>query len=258
MLPRVALTALKRSAAPARSAQLVPRFSANNSPARSFASGHHDDVHHDHGNDRYRDNFPPQGTVGGPRPELHPEEYLKVGRNWPHEYYHPDHFFGPQEAPWVSNYPLYGHSKDFPKGNEPENVPSEGFNSPGFTRVLLAGITLLVLVRLNDWYSSGKEVHPLTEFLAEHIEQFNPKSQYGKQMAAGLEKSYRLADDQKILETWAPPGIRISFPGGFYRASDRLIEPGSQVDLTDIEKKILHTWQRDDDLFGPPFPKNKE
>ncbi|KAI8848226.1 hypothetical protein BC829DRAFT_443903 [Chytridium lagenaria] len=127
------------------------------------------------------------------------------------------------------------------------------FNSTG-RRFALLGLFAAGLYQLNVYITADQDEHPFTRLLGSLIKS---TEETDKEMTAVVHDQRKKANDQLILSDRPrdhPHFHRIRFPDLFYRASDHLIEPGSQIDLSDL--KIKHTWQEDDDLFGPPFPKN--
>ncbi|KAJ3214165.1 hypothetical protein HK099_007001 [Clydaea vesicula] len=186
-----------------------------------------------------------------PKPKTkHPEEYLEVARNWPHEYYHPEHYN-------ITNKPSYTHPSEFteenPLGTETVEDRVEDFSSPIWTKVLIFGVLGLTLYRTNEFYSQGKDVHPFTLFLG-NLRAF--KNDDYEENRKWVQLHQKEANDRMIDRDWEPAVIhRVRFSDIFQRASDHLIEPGTQIDVSDI--KFKHSWQDDDEIFGVPYP-NKE
>jgi hypothetical protein len=137
-----------------------------------------------------------------------------------------------------------------------DNPEPESFGTRFWTRLLLGGTVLLGLYRLEEHYYKDKP-HPLTEFIGSYLKEFDGYKVY-KQEAESIPLRQQHAHDQLIFQnrSWSKSQVnRWSFPDTFSRASDFLVPVGSQVDVSDV--KMKHTWERDDELFGVPFP-NKE
>ncbi|KAJ3414528.1 hypothetical protein HDV05_006442 [Chytridiales sp. JEL 0842] len=194
---------------------------------RGLASSHHHDDHHD-------------APV-----KLHKEEYLKVAREWPHEYYAPMHH--PPQPPSKIKYP-----SDHPDGSETLETPETFFNAFWGRVLLFAGVSFGAY-QLNEYVTAGQEVHPITRIIGSFMK---TQEEIDAEVAHWIAVRRKEADDLLILQRRPErPIYRVMFPDVFSRASDHLIEPGSQIDVSDV--KIKHQWQQDDDLFGPPFPKNQ-
>ncbi|TPX42229.1 hypothetical protein SeMB42_g02764 [Synchytrium endobioticum] len=184
--------------------------------------------------------------------KLHPEKWLKVARNWPHEYHYPgNHTARSGPAPGADD-PKFelGHSTEHPLGGD---TPKEDFSSPFWTAFLGLGVIVVAVWRVNDYVTSnGAHEHPLHAKLKANIPSLDQLNESTKHWVSFRQRE---ADDRLIRHAWQPNRVWTPrFDGMFDRASDWKIVPGSQIDTSDI--KFKHTWQRDDDLFGPPYPKN--
>ncbi|KAI8818593.1 uncharacterized protein EV422DRAFT_537614 [Fimicolochytrium jonesii] len=227
----------------ARSSAVVLQTPAG-SAARQYASDHHDDHHDDAGHSS--------------KPPLHKEEWLEVARNWPHEYHYPGHY---RAGTLDEIYPPsdnYGHKAETPSGAETLGQHETFFNS-FWVKAVLAVVGTTVAYRINDSYATAAaergEPHPLTQWLTKYSNLFTAERAH-EDHTKWIAVRQREADDRLIVQhAYDPKPYRISFPGMFERASDHLIDVGSQINVSDV--KIKYSWQKDDDLLGPPFPKNK-
>ncbi|KND01116.1 uncharacterized protein SPPG_04206 [Spizellomyces punctatus DAOM BR117] len=108
----------------------------------------------------------------GPKKQpLHKEEWLKVARNWPNEYHYPGHYRAgtiDEVFPPTNN---YGHTSELPTGSETLQHP-ETFFSGFWVKVFLAIAGTAGIYRLNEHYTAGKDVHPITEFLSKYENTF--------------------------------------------------------------------------------------
>ncbi|KAJ3104739.1 hypothetical protein HDU97_008918 [Phlyctochytrium planicorne] len=175
-------------------------------------------------------------------PTAHPEKWLKIAREWPHEYY-------ALERPHIEstkNWPPH------PDGSETLETKETFFNAT-WGRFVLLGLFGYGLYKVNEYVTADQEEHPITRLLGSFIKS---QDEIDKEMTAWLNYRRKEANDLLILENkpLERPMYRVSFPERFFRASDHLIEPGTQIDLSDL--KVKHQWEENDDLFGPPFPKN--
>jgi hypothetical protein len=152
----------------------------------------------------------------------------------------------PPELPSYVKYP-----SDHPDGAETVSSPESFFNAFWGRFVTLVALSVGAY-QLNDYITAGQEVHPLTRIIGSFMK--SPEETEAE-TAHWIAVRQRAADDRLILSHRPEPKIhRVMFPDLFVRASDHLIEPGSQADVSDV--KIKYEWQKDDDLFGPPYPKN--
>ncbi|KAJ3215367.1 hypothetical protein HDU67_000523 [Dinochytrium kinnereticum] len=194
-------------------------------PKRMGSSGHHDDKHHDVG------------------PTAHPEEWLKVAREWPSEFHSLHHIHYTPNQVWPEH----------PDGSETLEHKETFFNST-WGRFALLGLFGVGLYKVNEYVTSDQEEHPITRLLGSVIKSTEEND---KEMTSFVAYRRKLANDM-LIWTDRPRDNqnfhRVRFPDMFFRASDHLIEPGSQADLSDL--KVKHNWQENDDMFGPPFPKN--
>ncbi|KAI9017711.1 hypothetical protein HDU85_002314 [Gaertneriomyces sp. JEL0708] len=174
-----------------------------------------------------------------PTTPMHKEEWLEVARSWPHEYHYPGHFKtgGPDEI-----YPAPSTAFDKATHTGAETITqAETFNSPFWTKAIFFVATGFGLYRLNEYYASDKDVHPITQWIGEL------QSKYTAEKAQEESKHWiavhqREADDRLILaKEFKPRSYRASFPGQFERGSVSLIEPGSQIDVSNV--KIKHRWE---------------
>ncbi|KAJ3191939.1 hypothetical protein HK101_007260 [Irineochytrium annulatum] len=193
---------------------------------RSYGSGH-DDHHH------VKDDSPSK---------LQPDEWLKIAREWPHEYYAP------------KLYPIdpFPSKPTFTDGSETQSVHTTMFNR-FTTRLLLLLGTAYGLYTLDDYVNGQQETHPLTRLLASYMK---PRDELERETRYAFWSEMREADDRLITMKQARPDYaqwRYHDESRLERCSDWLIVPGSQVDMSDVQ--FRHSWQHDDDLFGPPFPK---
>ena len=136
----------------------------------------------------------------------HPEEYLKIAREWPHEYHAPE------------NYKLNGTDEIYSTEILPSSTSSkpEDFSSPFFTRILLFTITSLVIYRISNFYKiplfDSGDGYKDTKYWAD---------------VALVEANAR----RELNERRGQRDIhRIAFKGLFERKSDYLIVPASEVD----------------------------
>ncbi|KAJ3056340.1 hypothetical protein HK097_007318 [Rhizophlyctis rosea] len=240
MLSRAAKTALGR---PLITSRLAVQSTIVPAQSRAYGSDHHHDDHH-HDDKGFKRPVP--------KPK-HIEEYLKVAREWPHERMHPDHYLHSFQLKKLGD--NYGHVSEHPTGHESYNTPPT-FATPFWTKMFLGAISVTVLYRLNQSYAADKPIHPLTEWMKPYLDAADNDQLREERLARNFEEKWRRADDRAILMEALPPPIRYTVPGQFFRRSDWLVEPGTQVDVSDIEKIMKHDWQTDDELFGPPHPRH--
>jgi hypothetical protein len=139
--------------------------------------------------------------------------------------------------------------------DEPE---PESFGTRFWTRLLLGGVVGLGLYRLNEYYSQDGQPHPITKFIGSYLKEFDGYKVY-QQEKESIALRQQHANDQLIFQNrpWVRAAVnRWSFPDTFSRASDYLIPVGSQIDVSDIKAK--HSWERDDALFGVPYPDKEQ
>ncbi|KAJ3111284.1 hypothetical protein HDU96_005819 [Phlyctochytrium bullatum] len=179
-------------------------------------------------------------------PTMHPDHWLKVAREWPKEYYAPLHADYESHLKWPA--------ADHLSGSETLENKATFFNAT-WGRVVLIGLFGYGLYKVNEYVTADQSEHPITRLLGSLIKSTD---EIDKEVEAVVKFRRTEANDQLIL-TERPKSAtnfhRLVFPDRFYRASDHLIEPGTQVDLSDLE--IKYGWQKDDEYFGPPYPKNK-
>ncbi|TPX62659.1 hypothetical protein PhCBS80983_g00326 [Powellomyces hirtus] len=189
---------------------------------------------------------------GSKRPPMHKEEWLEIARNWPHEYHYPGNYRADSPDEIFPPSDNLGHKSDAPSGAETLQQ-TETYANAFWMKVFLGIAATATLYNINERYSAGKEVHPFTEWLGQREKLFTAEKAHADH-AKWIAIKQREADDRLVVtDAWEPRPHRISFPGAFQRASDHLIDVGSQVDVSDV--KIRHTWQLDDDVAGPPYPK---
>ncbi|TPX37061.1 hypothetical protein SmJEL517_g01118 [Synchytrium microbalum] len=187
----------------------------------------------------------------GTESKLHPEELLKVARNWPHEAHYPGNFIarsGPEPG-WNEPRTHLGHCVDNPTGGD---TPKEDFSSSFWTTFLGLGVVMVAVWRLNDYATAGKEEHPIHTALKGYIPSMQDIEASTRDWVTFRQRE---ADDRLLRQEWQPAKVWTPrFDGMFERASDWLITPGSQIDTSDV--KFKHTWEKDDELFGAPYPKS--
>jgi hypothetical protein len=138
--------------------------------------------------------------------------------------------------------------------NDPE---PESFGSRFWTRLLFGGVLGLGLYRINEYFFGEEKLHPITEFIGKYLKEFDGYKMYQEERES-IPIRQQYAHDQLIFQSRplsTNPVNRWSFPDTFSRASDFIIPVGSQIDVSDI--KMKHTWEKDDDLFGVPYPKTE-
>ncbi|KAJ3058317.1 hypothetical protein HK102_010569 [Quaeritorhiza haematococci] len=223
---------------PAATLPAALRIQSSSSSRRNFASSHGHDSH---------DVKP----VDPNKPSMHPEEYLEIGRKWPHEYYYPENYrMGTPDEEFTVNPAL--HQSAQPTGAETVTQRREDFSSPIWTRVLALAIVGAALYRVNEYYTAGLDEHPFTTWMRGYIFGMDDPDNCNKNWIAIRQRE---ADDRLIKREFSPVKTmhRISFPDMFQRASDHLIVPGSQIDVSDVQVKTK--WQENDKYVGAPFPK---
>jgi hypothetical protein len=137
---------------------------------------------------------------------------------------------------------------------EPE---PETFGNRFWTRLLLTAVIGAGFYRINDYLTRDGNPHPFTTFIGSYLKDYDGTLVYDVEKQS-IPIRQQHANDQLILQNRPfnrTPVGRFSFPDTFSRASDFLIPVGSQVDVSDI--KMKHGWERDDELFGVPYPENE-
>ncbi|KAJ3247182.1 hypothetical protein HDU78_004989 [Chytriomyces hyalinus] len=169
------------------------------------------------------------------------EEWLNIARSWPHEYYSPA---APRSLPSGHVFP------DHADGSETAATNASYFTS-WHAKALGVGIAAyLTLQWLSDAQKKG--TNPLANYVRDNVA---TRAEIEKEMAQSLAFQQKIADDMRILNAGEPDSIhRLYFPGVFHRRSDFLVEPGSQSSFTDSDVKVKTVWEKDDHLFGPPYP----
>ncbi|KAI9202415.1 uncharacterized protein BJ171DRAFT_513995 [Polychytrium aggregatum] len=183
--------------------------------------------------------------------KLHPEEYLKVAREWPHEELYPGGFW--QDTVTIPQAPKHGtNSHGVIDGSDTgAGGRGENFSSPFWTKLLGTLILGVFIYRGNEYLSAGKEVHPLAEFL-NSLAISNDKIHAENEKWFAIRK--REANDQLIWNLIEKPVIhRVAFPDMFQRASDNLVGFGQD---THKDVKAKQKWQENDELIGAPYPKD--
>ncbi|KAI8809056.1 hypothetical protein BJ742DRAFT_738499 [Cladochytrium replicatum] len=197
--------------------------------------------HNDHHNDHHDDHHHPAG------PSIHPEEYLKIAREWPHEQYWSGYF--------QDNAVKVEVEHEHPPTAQELAASSSRTNTRLYGILGVAGILAYAIAALPNNKNGD---HPITAWM--QLRMHTPEETL-ESMANSYENRLRASDDALIMLEGAKFGIhkpglyRISFPETFEKASDFLIEPGTRVDFSDF--KIKHNWEQDDHLFGPPYPKEE-
>lgn len=106
------------------------------------------------------------------------------------------------------------------------------------------GLTGVVVWRLNEAYGLKETFGEfIGGYLAAHSASILPND------ARVIALNQELANERLLFTEnnfHRKPVHRISFPGIFERASDRLVSPGTQANLDGLV--IKHTWQRNSDL----------
>ena len=196
----------------------------------------------------------PKRFYGSPatpaKDSIYKEEYLKLAREWPHEFYDPSHFEEnhSHEEPRVTPEMLALQASSF-EDPEPAQLSSQFWK-----RALILGIAGAAFYRFNEYYAETKKVNPITAMLQEIMKDYDGYKTY-QEDAESIPIRQGIANDQLILQSknqFEKPMKRFSFPGTFERASDFLIPIGSQVDVSNID--FHYTWQENDKYFGVPFP----
>ncbi|KAI8621835.1 hypothetical protein BC830DRAFT_1092445 [Chytriomyces sp. MP71] len=178
----------------------------------------------------------------GPVKSSTKEEWLKIAREWPHEYYSPP---AAQDLPSTLTFP------EHPDGSETKTGRTESFFTAWHAKALVVvGASYFAVDYLNAAHTKGE--NPFAKYIADNGA---TRAQTEKEMAQSLALQQAIADDARILHNSLPKPIhRLMFPDVFSRHSDFIVEPGSQSTATDGDVPIKYSWQRDDDLFGPPYP----
>ncbi|KAI9331665.1 hypothetical protein DFJ73DRAFT_68805 [Zopfochytrium polystomum] len=213
------------AATTARSSWPVVGISA--SPFRGLAShssDHHDD-HHDH------HHYPSPFEAPAGRPAPLKEEWVKLANEWPAEAH-------------ASSTIEYESRAEF------HHVPGVGHY---LSRALLLAALAYGAYELNAFVTADAEVHPFTRLVAS-------LARTPEENSAASEEQFKMqrrrADDRMIILR-APNAYekmyRLPFPEVYERASDFLIEPGTQISFEGVKPK--YSWQENDDLYGPPYPK---
>ncbi|KAJ3274551.1 hypothetical protein HK104_004079 [Borealophlyctis nickersoniae] len=210
--------------------------------------------------------YPPKYHVKGvPVGEktMHPEAYLEIARNWPHDPYHPEQYFtGPVRPPNIHG-PLpdgtrLGHGPGVTTGEESKEW-KESYFTPFWTKLIASVIGGLALIRLSDYYTADEPANPVSKWWHETVASLNPKGDSLEKLAIINRTRQREADDRFVFSSRGVDYYHyLETPHALTRASEILISPGTEVDMTDAIKNFRYSWAKDDDLFGPPYPKNKK
>ncbi|KAI8907811.1 hypothetical protein EDD86DRAFT_276393 [Gorgonomyces haynaldii] len=153
------------------------------------------------------------------------EEYLKIAREWPSEYFSAENYRTKADDALL---PEARHWEELEKGH------TEGWSSPFWTKLLAGVVGVFALYRLNEFYFDGK-THPITKFSQQLKEWAHPVLSYQEHKQV-LDQQQEIADNVFILTQHREKKPYVNkFPGMFERASDRLIEVGSQVDISSLE-----------------------
>ncbi|KAJ3059379.1 hypothetical protein HDU99_006365 [Rhizoclosmatium hyalinum] len=214
---------------------IARRFATVTRIARRHGSSGHG---HDHGHEAAH-------KVVYVRNKETPAAWLKIAREWPHEYYAPPHGEQPES---LLTYP------DHPDGSETQSKRETFFSSYFLKAGVLVAASVFAIQSLQQ---TKKDENPITKYISENM---RGRDGIESDMQRNLAIQQRIADDTRILTNGAPQTIhRLYFPGIFERSSDFLIEPGSQSPVTGSSGtvEIKYSWQKDDDLFGLPYPKDE-
>ncbi|KAJ3120601.1 hypothetical protein HK100_012725 [Physocladia obscura] len=154
------------------------------------------------------------------------EEWLKIAREWPHEFYAPPagHY-----APSLLKFP------EHPDGSESQAHPESFFTSSIAKGLLLIATVYASISYLNTTAENG--TNPFTNYIQRNTPS---KKLLEKEMAESFAIQQKIADDTRILTNRPAPGIhRLYFPDVFLRHSDFLVEPGSQSPVTGINGNVV-------------------
>ena len=194
--------------------------------------------------------LPSRFYASAPKDSIYKEEYLKLAREWPHEFYDPSHFEDNHDhsEPKVTPEMLALKATSF-EDPEPAQLSSQFWR-----RLLVFGVLGAAFYRFNEHYTNTNQVDPLTKFMRELTNNYDGYKTYQEE-AESIPIRQDIANDQLILQSknqFEKPIKRMSFPGSFERASDFIIPVGSQVDVSNLD--YHYTWQENDKYFGVPFP----
>ncbi|CAB4381348.1 hypothetical protein RhiirA5_347422 [Rhizophagus irregularis] len=110
--------------------------------------------------------------------------------------------------------------------------PKEGFGAPIWRRTLGVVIFGLIWYQADQYFTKKGEKHPVTKWIETLM---IPESEYKRRNLAHLYLSVEAAKDKVLFgEAKPPPIYRLKDPDQFERASPHCIEPGLEVDLTDL------------------------
>lgn len=193
--------------------------------------------------------IPKRFYASPPKDSIYKEEYLKLAREWPHEFYDPSHFEEVNnEEPKVTPEMLALQASSF------DNPEPAQLSSHFWRRLLILGVASAAFYRFNEHYSEQNKPNPITQMMQEWIKNYDGYKTYKEEMVS-IPVRQSIANDQLILQSknqFEKPMKRISFPGTFERASDFVIPIGSQVDVSNLD--YHYTWQQNDKYFGVPYP----
>lgn len=168
---------------------------------------------------------------------FHTEEQIKIAREWPAESYA------------TNNHAPSKFDEPFPPPFKIEKASEENSFNSRMAVWLGAVVIALGLYRLDEHFAI--ELRPLKKQFGEAL-----NSMYGigrdsaEYQLASLADRRKSAEERMILSIAArtPSKERSyhAFPGMFERASDNIIEIGSQMDISDI--KFKHSWEQFDEL----------
>ncbi|KAF9921151.1 hypothetical protein FBU30_008869 [Linnemannia zychae] len=119
----------------------------------------------------------------------------------------------------------------------PEAPPTqEGFTSGGFKIALITVIGLLAWSRIDEHLTQqGEEKHPFTRYIEYYMRSEEESNRLNEQH---IKLAQQVAEDNLFAATAvAPPKVQLRYPDSMKFSSPRSIEPGTQVDISNLTVK---------------------
>ncbi|KAF9978155.1 hypothetical protein BGZ73_003536 [Actinomortierella ambigua] len=119
----------------------------------------------------------------------------------------------------------------------PQAPPTnEGFSSKGFKVTLAAVVGLIAWSRIDEHLTNqGEEKHPFTRYIEYYM---RSEEESAKLNAKHIELAQQAAEEAKLFGgAQTAPKVQIRYPDLIYTASNRSLQPGTDVSLEGVVPK---------------------